>query len=104
MNTQAILKEIEEVSFRDEETGDELVYVGDVEFILTAQEGERITRTTEEWVKIHDFNVYDPDGWDRSNLQYSWYEEKITWSEYESRAIRSTCKISPLPTPPKEGE
>ena len=36
-NIQEILKEIEEVSFRDEETGDELVYVGDVEFILTTR-------------------------------------------------------------------
>ena len=49
-----------------------------------------IKRTSAEWVDIHDFNVIDPDGWDRKNFQYSWYEEKITWTEYETRAMAST--------------
>ena len=57
---------------------------------ITADDG-RIKRTSEEWrTEIYDFNVYDPDGWDRTNFQYSWFEEKITWSEYETRAMRST--------------
>jgi hypothetical protein len=48
--------------------------------------------TSEEWQKIldNDFIVYDPDGWDRTNLQYSWFEEKITLEEYRQRVLKST--------------
>lgn len=48
--------------------------------------------TSDEWQKIlkDDPIVYDPDGWDRTNFQYSWYEEKITLEEYRSRMLKST--------------
>ena len=35
--------------------------------------------------------VVDPDGWDRKNYQFSWYEELITKKEYDERVLRSTC-------------
>jgi hypothetical protein len=51
-------------------------------------------KTSEEWNKkyMRKYNkiIYDPDGWDRSNFDYSWKEEKITWKEFEYRAMCST--------------
>lgn len=35
--------------------------------------------------------VLDPDGWDRKNFQFSWFEELITEEEYEQRIMSSTC-------------
>jgi hypothetical protein len=47
-------------------------------------------RTSEDWQKICDVLVYDADGWDRKNYQFSWYQEKITREEFEKRLFRST--------------
>jgi hypothetical protein len=50
-------------------------------------------KTSEEWQnQFTSTKVLDPDGWDRKNYQYSWFEEKITLAEYESRLSRSTVK------------
>jgi len=50
-------------------------------------------KTSEEWQKqFPNTKVIDPDGWDRKNYQYSWFEEKITLIEYTSRLHRSTVK------------
>ena len=50
-------------------------------------------KTSEEYQKEYpDIIVLDPDGWNRTNFQYSWYEEKITVEEYFSRLGRSTVK------------
>lgn len=54
---------------------------------------EEIKRTSEEWEKLgilKGSTVLDPDGWDRKNWQYSWYEEKITEKEFHERAVVST--------------
>ena len=49
-------------------------------------------RTSEEWQEKHPHpQILDHDGWDRKNFQYSWYEEEITFDEYLSRMLRSTC-------------
>ena len=50
-------------------------------------------KTSEEWEKLDESGVVvlDPDGWDRSNYQFSYYEEKITHEEYERRKMFSTC-------------
>ncbi|TSE11369.1 hypothetical protein FOF46_01380 [Aquimarina algiphila] len=34
--------------------------------------------------------IYDPDGWDRTNFDYSFFEEYITAKEFEKRMINST--------------
>lgn len=49
--------------------------------------------TSEDWHNIlsHGWVVMDPDGWDRSNYQYSWFEELITKDEYYHRLMNSTC-------------
>lgn len=37
--------------------------------------------------------IFDPDGWDRKNYKYSFYEEKITQEEFHLRVLMSTCLI-----------
>jgi len=55
---------------------------------------EKVLKTSEEWqAKKSDILILDPDGWDRSNFQYSWYEEKITEKEFDKRSMVSTCQI-----------
>lgn len=50
-------------------------------------------RTSEEWQKVYShIIVLDPDGWDRKNYQYSWFEEEITEEEFVNRVMTSTCK------------
>ena len=48
-------------------------------------------KTSDEWQKLCHVIVYDPDGWDRKNYDYSWKEEKITREEFEKRLMISTC-------------
>lgn len=52
-------------------------------------------KTSEQWQQENmDVIVMDPDGWNRSNYQYSWFEEKITKEEYTKRILHSTCMIN----------
>lgn len=46
--------------------------------------------TSDFWSKYYPYKVMDPDGWDRKNFNYSWYEEEITWEEFKLRAGQST--------------
>lgn len=49
-------------------------------------------KTSNEWQSIYpDIKVLDPDGWDRKNWEYSWFEEMISLEEYEKRRMWSTC-------------
>jgi hypothetical protein len=51
-------------------------------------------KTSAEWqVEFPNPQVLDPDGWDRKNYQYSWFEEKITKEEYDKRVMESTCMV-----------
>lgn len=52
-------------------------------------------KTSEEWNKEANgcVRVMDPDGWDRSNFQFSWYEEKISKQEFCNRVFRSTTDM-----------
>jgi len=64
-----------------------------------------ILKTSEEWQKEFECLIYDPDGWDRHNYQYSWYEEKIDEKEFKKRVMHSTIlkigKLAPrLPIDP----
>lgn len=55
-----------------------------------------IKLTSEQWQHIFqdNFTVLDPDGWDRTplNFQYQWYEELITFQEFQIRMTPSTCQ------------
>ena len=46
------------------------------------------------WIQMYDVTLLDPDGWDRSNFQDSFFEQKITRTEFERRLSYST--IQPL--------
>jgi hypothetical protein len=37
--------------------------------------------------------ILDPDGWDRKNYDYSFFEESITKEEYLKRLSKSTVMI-----------
>jgi len=52
-------------------------------------------KTSENWQKECLMEVLDPDGWDRINYQYSWYEEEITRDEFEMRLMTSTVMGNP---------
>jgi len=47
-------------------------------------------KTSEEWNEIHQHVVMDPDGWDRKNFKWSWYEQRITEDEFNARLSKST--------------
>jgi len=55
------------------------------------QEQKPILKTSEEWAKNYPYTIYDPDGWDRKNYEFSWFKELITFEEFKNRALRSTC-------------
>ena len=57
---------------------------------MDTSSGYQDLRTSEEWSKGMKFLIIDPDGWDRSNWDYSWSQEKITNDEFNSRLSRST--------------
>ena len=49
-------------------------------------------KTSQEWQSlIKEVVVYDPDGWDRNNYEYSWEQEQITIQEFFMRVAESTC-------------
>ena len=56
-------------------------------------------KTSKEWYKLvpekYDLKIFDPDGWDRSNYEYSFNEELITKKEFVNRVMNSTisCKL-----------
>jgi hypothetical protein len=52
-------------------------------------------KTSEEWQNIYiRTKVLDPDGWDRRNFQYSWFEELISLEEYQKRTSMSTVSTT----------
>ena len=50
-------------------------------------------KTSEEWAKEKKVVVLDPDGWDRMNYDYSWFEEEIDEAEFDRRVMESTTMI-----------
>lgn len=51
---------------------------------------EEIKKTSAEWQKDCEYIVMDPDGWDRTNYDYSWNQEEITEQEFDKRLGQST--------------
>ncbi len=54
-------------------------------------------KTSKQWLKefnkIKQVVILDPDGWDRSNYDYSFKEELINKDEFEKRLMFSTVQI-----------
>jgi len=61
-----------------------------------------VLRTSNEWNSMLCkklgvlYFIREPDGWDRTNFSKSYYEEKITKEEFESRLMRSTLIGMPM--------
>lgn len=54
-------------------------------------------KTSNEWSlsdKYKDIMILDPDGWDRTNYNFSFYEELVTEEEFNNRLLRSTISIA----------
>lgn len=55
-------------------------------------------KTSKDWYesipKHYGFKIYDPDGWDRKNYNYSFNEELITKEEFLKRVHSSTIEIN----------
>ena len=55
-------------------------------------------KTSREWCDefgiVTGYDILDPDGWDRRNLRYSFYEEKIGIKEFNERVCNSTIRIN----------
>lgn len=54
-----------------------------------------VKKTSHEWYKelypTGEMIIQDPDGWDRRNFHYSFYEELITVIQFTGRMMFSTC-------------
>lgn len=55
-------------------------------------------KTSNEWYNIvkdkFKIEIIDPDGWDRNNFRYSFYEEKIFSYEFINKLELSTLKFN----------
>lgn len=55
-----------------------------------------ILKTSSDWLLEPEYSGYvimDPDGWDRTNYDYSFNVEKISKNEFEHRLKRSTIMV-----------
>jgi hypothetical protein len=55
-----------------------------------------IKLTSAQWLSLDKtgLNIIDPDGWDRKNYEYSFFEELITKEEFDKRVGFSTIIIN----------
>lgn len=59
------------------------------------KEFNNLYKTSKDWFELNpDIHIIDPDGWDRTNFDYSWGVEIITKEEYNSRVLNSTIQIN----------
>jgi hypothetical protein len=62
--------------------------------IKAVNEGQ--VRTSDEWKKLlyPNTQIIDPDGWDRSDFSYSFYQERISIQEFNKRLMSSTVQMN----------
>lgn len=62
--------------------------------LVAINEGQ--VRTSAEWQKLvcPKTVIMDPDGWDRSDFEYSFYQEKISYQEFQNRLCSSTIQMN----------
>ncbi len=54
-------------------------------------------RTSDKWCKelnINQNHILDPDGWDRINFQFSFYEHAIDKETFRMKLMKSTCMLN----------
>ena len=67
----------------------------DSRMIIVEISKQTTLKTSEEWSNYCPFTVLAPDGWDRKNYQYSWFEERITKMEFDIGEPQHTARASP---------
>jgi hypothetical protein len=50
-------------------------------------------KVSSEWIKEYNVKILDPDGWDRTNYDYSFNKEEITRKGFERRLMFSTIQL-----------
>lgn len=48
-----------------------------------------LKKTSQEWSELCTVIILKPDGWNRENFLFAWFEEKITREEFEKRLAYS---------------
>ncbi|MFX0184083.1 MAG: hypothetical protein ACFE95_13455 [Candidatus Hodarchaeota archaeon] len=64
------------------------------EKIIKARNSKR-KRTSIEWCdyfEIHPKDIIDPDGWDRANFHYDFFQKEITYQQFDDKIGTSTCQ------------
>ena len=55
-------------------------------------------KTSQEWYDIipkeHNLEIIDPDGWDRTNYEFSFNKERISKDEFDRRLMSSTIMVN----------
>ncbi len=60
---------------------------------------DEILETSEYWLKLKNetsalkTTILNPDGWDKLNLPYSFFQERISHQEFNNRINNSTCRF-----------
>lgn len=65
------------------------ISLAELEALAAEKQGKK---TSKEWAESMAFEILDPDGWDRSNFDYSFNQELISKDEFAKRLCRSTCR------------
>lgn len=51
-----------------------------------------ICKTSADWYDEYPLEIKDPCGWDKDNFQFAWYEELLTFEEFDKRAMNSVVR------------
>ncbi len=99
-NTEYKVTELKHILGREEQQHGINIYTKLIDNTPTIEKFEKgHLETSFEWNRLlpftrKQFHILDPDGWDRSNWGYSWFEEEITLEEFVRRLGISTAKVS----------
>ena len=62
---------------------------------------ENTLKTSQQWCSLvpakYQLSIMDPDGWDRQNWHYSYFEELISFDEFMMRVCNSTISFRGTP-------
>lgn len=47
-------------------------------------------KSSDIWASYYPYKILDPDGWDRKNFDFSYFQEEITWDGFMNRVNQST--------------
>lgn len=57
------------------------------------ENNKEVKKTSAEWALDTEYIILDPDGWDRSNYDYSFNKEKVSLEEFNRRLSKSTVLV-----------